>query len=108
MLTTINPMKTFVIECCEVRENLRVFTTEIWRAYNAWCEDGRNRPMSRTKMFGQLESQWPGVKRKKIDEKDAEGNRIQPYVFVGIALDKKGLEYAERGKAREHKLFGDG
>ena len=91
-LEAMNPLLSFVSECCEVHEGIHESTINLWNAYKAWCaEEGKIRPLSRNKFYEQILATSTQV-RKRRPQEDGEKHR-----FDGIRLTPQGREYAEKG-----------
>lgn len=100
LMEVLNPLLIFVNECCEIFDGISEATSRLWNAYNAWCADGRNRPMGRNKFYEQLLATFTTVEKKRVEE-----DGVQETRFLNIRLTSMGRDYAEKGKRRTEKMF---
>jgi P4 family phage/plasmid primase-like protien len=100
LMEVLNPLLIFVNECCEVHDDISESTRRMWDAYNAWCSDGRNRPMGRNKFYEQLLATFTLVKKKRVEKDDK-----QEMKFINIRLTEAGNDYADKGARRTDKMF---
>jgi P4 family phage/plasmid primase-like protien len=99
-LTTLNPVLIFAQECLQFKEGLFCYNHDLWSAYKAWCNYGKNRPLGRNKFLDQMTMCFP--EKVKAGQEHGSGKRIHR----GIDLNEEGEEYAARARRREER-FGD-
>ncbi len=64
---TINPLLIYVEERCELDPEHKMLTTDLWSDYKEWCEEGKNRPLSRNHFYEQILMTFPQIKRSQSD-----------------------------------------
>lgn len=105
LMEAMNPLLIFVGECCEIYDGVSEQTNRLWSAYNAWCADGRNRPLGRNKFYEQLLATFTTVKKKRVEVDEEDGAHAQETRFLNIHLTSAGRGYAEKGQRRTDRMF---
>lgn len=75
--TRVNPVLAFVDEICCVGKQYSVVPPTLFKAYQAWCEDGGMQPMGKMNFYEQIQVNIKGVVKKRQGTKE---------VFTGVGL----------------------
>lgn len=78
-----NPVLLFVDDCCELEPGHSVKPTDLYIKYKYWCEDGKNRPLSRNRFYDQILIHYPQV----IKDRDSGDSRARIYKGIGLRWD---------------------
>ena len=82
LIRTGSPVLSFVEDCCEVAPSLFVAKSDLFSAYQKWCDDEAGmRALSRPSVFRDLMSAIPGLTETR--GRDGEG---RPRIVNGIGL----------------------
>jgi putative DNA primase/helicase len=76
------PMLNFVEEACEVGSELSWSRDACYAQYVAFCEESKNKPLSRPKFVEAVEDLNLGIKCSR--PKAVPGDSTRPYIFFGI------------------------
>jgi putative DNA primase/helicase len=76
----MDTVKRFLDECCEYGVSFRVGSTEIYRAYHRWAENGGERPMAQVSFSTRMKNR-DGIER---------GHREGGTVFFGLRVRTEG------------------
>jgi hypothetical protein len=87
MISTLNPQRIWLEECCETGKDFYESKPKSYRSYEEWCNDGRNRPMARNNFYQQLCALEPKITKTQRGTKR---------VFRGFRLNALGLKHYER------------
>ncbi|MFC1895062.1 phage/plasmid primase, P4 family [Thermodesulfobacteriota bacterium] len=91
---SMNPMVSFLDEVCVKDKSVRTPCHAVFDEYKNWCAETGHRPMSMTRFYQQIGTDWPHVTRKKSDWR--EGKRRWCFVGVGIQ-GKPGVSMVDEG-----------
>jgi len=105
LMEVLNPLLIFGKECFEVHEGIEEIPMQLYRAYNAWCAEGKNRGLGKNKFYEQILQTWTLVRRgqKKILTED--GSTTMADVFKNIRLTSTGRDYAKQGANHGNERF---
>lgn len=76
-----NPVLLFVDDCCLLGPDFKVKPKELYEAYKIWCEEGKNRPLSRNRFYDQIMIHYPKVTKQMYGD-----NRERVYAGIGLQV----------------------
>jgi P4 family phage/plasmid primase-like protien len=74
-----NPVIQFIQDCCMTGPDYKVVPMELYNEYKKWCEEGKNRPLSRNRFYAQIMVHCSGV----TETQDGPERRR---VYLGVGL----------------------
>ena len=102
LMEAMNPLRMFITECCEIRDEIKEKPVRLWHAYNAWCNEGHNRALGRNKFYEQILATYTLVKKDREIEAIDPGREL---LFFNIKLTTEGNEYADKGERKSDRMF---
>ena len=63
-----NPVLLFVEDCCILSPAASVKPKHLYNEYKAWCEEGKNRPLSRNRFYDQIMIHFPSIEKRQTGE----------------------------------------
>lgn len=74
-----NPVIQFIQDCCILGMDYKVVPMELYTEYRKWCDEGKNRPLSRNRFYAQILIHCPGTA-----EAQAGSDRRRMYTGIGL------------------------
>jgi len=83
-MASTNPVLLFVEDCCVLGKEFRVKPPALYEEYKTWCEEGKNRPLSRNRFYDQILINFIEVSKKMVGK-----DRQRYYVGMGLKDNPK-------------------
>lgn len=75
-----NPVLLFVDDCCKLEPHCFVKPPDLYVRYKNWCEEGKNRPLSRNRFYDQILIHYPKVEKTR----GADDEKARIYKGIGL------------------------